>query len=388
MDLQKTRFGNLFICEVKFSRNPMPSTIIQEMQTMINALPPPADMLNYWYLTKVNGISSKIKESVFSSHYRQGPYFMKFFFLLIVLFSNFLNALISIENTNNEKEMTVKVAGAELFCKIMGHGDPIFFIQGGPGLPYDMKTPVISKLTEKNLIVFFEHRGSYRSTGEVNCDTIKLDVFVEDLESLRKSFGFTKISLIGDCWGGSLAIKYAITHPESVDKLVLLSTLPASFEDLILSGIEFKSRLAPFKEEIHNIQKSQEFILGNQEASLRIQELNYIPHFYNSEQAKAYVLRWPLTLAAMTTVATMREILARTEYSKYFNWHSLLQELNNPTLIICGDNDWIPISSNEKIHKAIPNSKLIILKDCGHMTLYEKSDEVLKALKEFFAEKF
>ncbi len=66
--LVQTRFGNLFVCEVKFSRNPIPSNVIQEVQTRLEALQTPRGHAKLPVLIHVNGISSEIEESGFFSH--------------------------------------------------------------------------------------------------------------------------------------------------------------------------------------------------------------------------------------------------------------------------------------------------------------------------------
>lgn len=48
-----------------------------------------------------------------------------------------------------------------------------------------------------------------------------------------------------------------------------------------------------------------------------------------------------------------------------------------------GDKDPIPLSVIERTQKSIPNSKLIVLKDCGHFPYVEKPDELFPILDAF-----
>lgn len=66
--LIQTRFGNLFACEVKFSRNPISFSVVQEMQTRLNALQTPHGFAKLPVLIHVNGVTSEIEESGFFSH--------------------------------------------------------------------------------------------------------------------------------------------------------------------------------------------------------------------------------------------------------------------------------------------------------------------------------
>jgi pimeloyl-ACP methyl ester carboxylesterase len=64
--------------------------------------------------------------------------------------------------------------------------------------------------------------------------------------------------------------------------------------------------------------------------------------------------------------------------------HQILSTIKKPTLFIHGREDRvIPVSHSENAHAFTPNSKLIIMEDCGHTPQVEKPHSLLKALKEF-----
>ena len=311
--------------------------------------------------------------------------FIRVVCLFLIFCANFLSAAIDFDKKSDESEFFVQVDGAEIFCKMIGKGDPIVVIQGGPGIPFDgWVYSAISKLSETNLVLFFDHRGSSRSTGEVNPETMSFDVFVNDLECMRKSLGFKKMSLIGECWGGALSMKYAITYPEYVDKLILLNTLGPAVEDFIVPMTEFKSRLAPYKKEMFSIKDSEEFIAGDAEAVNRYYKLSLIPHFYNQNYTDFLAVTQPISLETLKARQLMIKTFFKAEYSKYFSWYSQLEKLESPTLIVHGDSDWNPYVIAQRIHKTISNSQFVLLKDCGHLTMIEKPDEVFQVVRDFF----
>ena len=45
-----------------------------------------------------------------------------------------------------------------------------------------------------------------------------------------------------------------------------------------------------------------------------------------------------------------------------------LKSLKIPTLVISGDHEYIPAGSAEHITQAIPNARMVMLKDCGRFT--------------------
>jgi pimeloyl-ACP methyl ester carboxylesterase len=55
-------------------------------------------------------------------------------------------------------------------------------------------------------------------------------------------------------------------------------------------------------------------------------------------------------------------------------------------LVIAGDHDFIPLQLAEHIAQALPNAKLVAIKDCGHFAFLECPGEVRKALTSFLGQ--
>ena len=61
-----------------------------------------------------------------------------------------------------------------------------------------------------------------------------------------------------------------------------------------------------------------------------------------------------------------------------------LERLSIPTLVIHGDDDFIPVECAARIAQAIPGARFVLLRDCGHFSYLERLDEVRKELADFF----
>ena len=66
--LIQSKFGGLFVCEFKFSKNPIGTTIIQEVQQKIDKLVYPRGFSVWPVLVHVNGVSEEVINSSFFSH--------------------------------------------------------------------------------------------------------------------------------------------------------------------------------------------------------------------------------------------------------------------------------------------------------------------------------
>ncbi len=63
----------------------------------------------------------------------------------------------------------------------------------------------------------------------------------------------------------------------------------------------------------------------------------------------------------------------------------MLGTIDCPTLVMCGDEDTLcPINYHELMAERIPNSKLIVLENCGHLSSLEAPDAVTQELTELF----
>lgn len=66
------------------------------------------------------------------------------------------------------------------------------------------------------------------------------------------------------------------------------------------------------------------------------------------------------------------------------NLHDKLHKIKVPTLILVGDRDRAtPLQCSETLKKAISDSKLRVIGDCGHMMPVEKPNELNKSLQSF-----
>lgn len=99
-------------------------------------------------------------------------------------------------------------------------GQPIVFLHGGPGSGCN---PTQRRFFDPNhyRIILMDQRGCGRSKplGETRENTTS--DLVTDIESLRKKLGIRRWLVFGGSWGSTLALAYALAHPDRVDGLIL-----------------------------------------------------------------------------------------------------------------------------------------------------------------------
>jgi len=245
----------------------------------------------------------------------------------------------------------------------------------------DYLLPQMNKLAEDHFVIFYDQRGSGKSEGGQTPENISLSVFTDDLDAVRKKFGFEKVSLLGHSWGGFLAMQYAIAHPEAVDKLILMNSMPASSSDLALFLQEWDHRMAPHAKKLQKLESSLEFAAGDPDTVASYYTIAF--RTFCAVEKKADELNLMASSLANKNGLKTADILRRTVLLQPFDIRDSLKKLPCKTLIVHGDKDPVPASAAENLHKSIPNSQLAVIKECGHFPYVEKPQELFGILKEF-----
>lgn len=282
------------------------------------------------------------------------------------------------------KTTFVEAAEGKLFCRIMGKagkGTALIVLHGGPGLSQDYLLPHLSKLAKNHFVIFYDQSGCGRSERKKDAKDIDLNVFIDDLEVIRHHFGLEKISVLGHSFGGFIAMQYAIAHPEVIDQLVLLNSMPSSSRDFAQFTEEYARRVTPFMEELELIQASKAFQEGDSKTLARY--LRIIFQTYSAVPETVDQLNLYALPQANKNFIKISEVFSQTLFSKFFDLGSHLKNLSCKTLIIHGDKDPIPVSTARTLHKNIKNSKFAVIKDCGHFPFVEKPEELFQILDEF-----
>lgn len=302
--------------------------------------------------------------------------------MLKKLIYSFVALIIFSAAIQQQNEKFIQSGDATLFCKILGSGSPIIVIHGGAGyLTHDHLLPHLEPLANHNQLIFYDQRGLGRSTGAIDAEHINLKTYLEDIETIRISLGAKKVSLLGHSWGSFLAVRYAILYPESVDKLILVSSMPASSNDLGLFFIELQKRLAPYHEKLEKIESSELYLSGDPETVENDQKLVFQTYMFCPENISKLNL-WKSQKANQNSFKVW-EIFKEQIFMKPYDITLQLKAIESPTLILHGDADPIPYVIAERLNAAIPDSKLIKIEQSGHFPFVEQPDCFFKAIENF-----
>ncbi len=188
-----------------------------------------------------------------------------------------------------------------------------------------------------------------------------IPLFTKFLEEFFEKVNIKDPIVIGSSFGGQLVVEFYLTNKNKIKKMILVS--PAGTQEkptFALSHYVF-SALYPTYE---NTERSFK-MMSSQDYQVKD---SIIKDFNN---------RMRLPNAKYSLMSTLLALRKNPLFKER------LKEIEIPTLIIWGENDMtIPVQNIEHF-KVIPNSKAIIMKNCGHVPFVEKPQEFFELIKDF-----
>ena len=284
-------------------------------------------------------------------------------------------------DTVYHKEELISVNGVQLYVKIMGKGEPLIIIHGGPGLSYDYFLPHMDPLAKKYQLIFYDQRGTGRSSAEVDSSTMTLENFVEDLEGLRKHLKLDQLNLVGHSWGGFIGGLYAIKYPRKVKSIVFMASAPLSshLRDVMIE----KQKTLITQEDMKNqrtIARSKEFLSGDSLAIRRLFRAIFKPSIFAQKQV--YKLNFQFNRNYKKSQWLLAYLYPHMIKYDYYND---LKAVKAPALIIQGEYDPTPIESAQELNRQLKNSELFVIPQCGHFPFLEKPNEVFDKMDSFYS---
>ena len=118
----------------------------------------------------------------------------------------------------------VQVNGVRLWIEMVGKGDPLFMIAGGPGYSH-LYMHSFDSLKDSNLLVFIDNFGRGKSDTAKDISQYNISREVEDVEGIRKALGYDKINLLGHSYGSVVVQEYALEYGIHVKHLIIADGL-------------------------------------------------------------------------------------------------------------------------------------------------------------------
>ena len=275
------------------------------------------------------------------------------------------------------------VNGVKHFYKIAGKGEPFILLHGGPGMYHDELYPFFLDFAKSNKVIFYDQRGNGKSILErIDSTTFTVELMVEDLEGLRKEFGIDKLNIIGHSWGGLLAMYYSVKYPNNIKRLILVDAAPVNTDLLIKC---YKQQISMFKpEEWEYVQKlwnSEDYLAGKPEVHNEAMRISEGIVFSNKDVIDDYMKAAAFNETTAKNAVALNDLA--TQMKLNIHVQDKLSNINCPTLIINGKDDFIVEEAPRLTNHLIHNSELVFIEGAGHYPYIEKKVAFFNELNRF-----
>lgn len=286
----------------------------------------------------------------------------------------------------HEQEGFIPVAGENrVWYRIVGGGAgreniPLLALHGGPGVPHDYIENLADLASDTRRVILYDQLGCGRSDKPDDTSLWRVDRFVEELGIVRRELGLDQIHLLGQSWGGMLAIEYALTQPQGLISLILASTL-SSMPMWIAEANRLRNELPPeveatlLRHEIAGTTDDPEY----QQAMMVFYERHVIRVVPMPDQVKRALDQVGQVYNTMNGPSEFHVIGVIKDWDRT----DRLSEIHVPTLITSGRYDESTPRINEVLHKGIAGSEWIIFEKSSHMAHIEEPELYLPAVQSF-----
>lgn len=248
-----------------------------------------------------------------------------------------------------------------LHVEVDGAG-PVVLLMHGLGGSARNWGPQVRALRHTHRVVRFDARGHGRSEAPADPDAYRPDAFVADVGRVLAQAGAARATLGGLSMGAGVALRFALAHPERVSALVL-AAFPGSRD-----GAGFASVALPFADAIERgglEAAGAEFVWGDDsrlDSAGRLVKQGFMEH-------SPHAIMW-----------TLRNLVAAQPSVEELAPH--LAGLRVPALVIVGARDRGSLEPSRKLAAALPDARLVIVRDAGHVVNLQAPEEFNAALRE------
>ena len=269
-----------------------------------------------------------------------------------------------------EEQVLVTASGISTHCHMGGRGNPVVLLHGsGPGVSaWANWSGVAPRLAGRYRVIAPDMAGFGKSRSPDGGPNIK--VWVRQLIELLDALDIERASVIGNSFGGGLALAAVLRHPERFDRLILMGTPAGTFP------------------QPEGLKAGMNFVLTLESMEQALKRLAYDPAIVTPEMVRA---RYAAALE-QDGVEAFRRLMpppppeGETAMVRGVPEESL-RTIKHETLVLHGREDRVvPPECGLLLNRCIPHSQLHLFGCCGHWVHLEQETRFMQLVEAFLAE--
>jgi proline-specific peptidase len=284
-----------------------------------------------------------------------------------------------------EVEGRIPFRGFETWYRDVGPvgGIPLLCLHGGPGSTHHYFKPLERLAEEGRRLVVYDQLGCGSSDRPDDPELWTVELFVDEVRTVREALALDRIHLLGTSWGSMLAIEYLLTRPDGVVSLTLNSP-PTSSETWMAEAARLRDELPE-----HHRRAIEEH-----EAAGTVDHPDYKAaenefwrrHVLLLEPMPDFVERG----RAEKGTPVYRALWGVSEWNANGRLHDWdvrhrLAEIAVPTLVTSGRFDECTPKLAEEAARGIPGAEQVLFEESSHMAFVEEPEHFRAVLSDFHA---
>lgn len=291
---------------------------------------------------------------------------------------------------SNEGKIPFK--GYETWYRVYGDDEeagklPLLCLHGGPGAAHDYLESLAALATTGRRVIFYDQLGCSRSSIPVARPELwTIDLYIEEVNVVRAALGLDHVHVLGQSWGGMLAMEYALTQPLGMASLIVASS-PASMIQWVQEANRLREDLPPgvqsalLKHEEAGTFDDAEYVVAMQVFYDRhvcrvVPNPDFVTRSFASIGVNPEVYHTMNGPSEFHVIGTLRE------------WDIIdrLGEIRLPTLVTSGQFDEATPLIAGTVHEGIPGSRWELFEASSHMPHAEEPERYMAVVSGFLSE--
>ncbi|MFT6064158.1 MAG: pimeloyl-ACP methyl ester carboxylesterase [Paraglaciecola sp.] len=270
----------------------------------------------------------------------------------------------------NEHSKFIEIDEMQVHYRDEGKGVPIVLVHGTASSLHTWDA--WTKELTKNYRVIRMDLPAFGITGPNKNADYSIKAYTAFLDQFLTKINVDSFYLVGNSLGGNIAWNYTAEHPKKIEKLILVDASglptnkpqPAIFK---MAKTPVLSSLFLYVTPKFFIKKNMKEVYGDKSKLTDSLVTRYHKMALRVGNRQAFIDRAKIDF----------KLGAKVNVDK-------LKSIQTPTLLIWGAKDtWIPLDNGKRMDRILPNSKLVVLENSGHVPMEENPTESVEILKDF-----
>jgi len=290
-----------------------------------------------------------------------------------------------------DREDRMSWNGRETWYRVVGElhrgaeGTPVVICHGGPGASHDYCEPIAELARSGRACILYDQLGCGKSEHlpEAPAEFWTPQLFKDELVALTRHLGIdARHAVVGQSWGGMLAMEYALEHPDGLRGIVVADS-PASMILWVSEANRLRGDLPPDVQE--TLTRHEEDGTTDDPEYVAAVRVFYDRHLCRVPWPDCVQRSFDQIAADPTVYHTMNGPSEFHVVGSLKTWDitDRLHEIATPTLLVSGRYDEATPLIVGQIHERIPGAEWTLFEESSHMPHIEEPEAFLERVEAF-----